>query len=176
MRVRKPPLKRKDYDRDRQALELRKAGATYDQIALQLGYSQRSGAHHAVQRGLSDFMQPVADDVRALELARLDTLLMGLWNAARNGNIGAVDRAIKIMERRSAYLGLDAPKRSEISGPDGEPIQVDQVNTIVLSDDERAERVASLLQRARTRALGPAVESEPHLAPEHGSTNGSVAH
>lgn len=172
---RKPPAK-VNYEREHQALELRKAGASYDQIAQQLGLAGKGVAHNVVMRALKAFMQEPCDDVRALEVSRLDQMLLGVWQQARSGHIGAIQSALRIMERRSAYLGLDAPKRSELSGPDGEAIQIDQVNTIVLTDDDRAERVTAVLQRARARALGPAPESEPYVAPVNGSTNGSVAH
>jgi len=172
---RRPPIK-VSYEREHQAFELRKAGASYEQIATQLGYSSKGSAHNAVMRALKKFMQEPADDVRSLEVARLDQLLLGVWQQARQGHLGAIQSALRIMERRSAYLGLDAPKRSELSGPDGEPIQIDQVNTLVITDDERADRVTAVLQRARTRALGPPDAAESYLATEHRPTNGSVAH
>lgn len=166
----------KTRERQRQALELRKAGASYDQIARQLGYSNESGAYKAIQTVLQATVQEPSDEMRTLELKRLDQMLIGLWPDAQRGHQGAVDRALKIMERRAAYLGLDAPKRSELSGPDGGPIEVDQVNVVTLSDEERDARIFAVVERARTRTGGPALPSQPHLAPEQGATNGSLAH
>lgn len=131
-------------ERARLALEARKSGATYDQIAKQLGYRGPDGAHRAVKRALIRLRQEPADDVRALEIARLDRLLMGQWRAAIGtaetpGDPAAVDRVLKIMARRAAYLGLDAPV----------VFSVQQVVTAVaaelgMTDEETAATVADL--------------------------------
>lgn len=100
----------------RRALELRKAGATYDQIAQQVGYTNRGSAHRAVMAALKEITAEPAQEVRQLELERLDAMLLGLWPAARKGNQGAVDRVLRIMERRAKLLGLDSPVKADIGG------------------------------------------------------------
>lgn len=97
-------------DRSRQALELRMAGATYSRIASALGIT-KGAAHKAVARAMEAVRaesDEVAEAYRDLELARLDRMQMGLWNQARSGDLAAVDRVLRIMERRSKLLGLDA--------------------------------------------------------------------
>jgi hypothetical protein len=47
----------------------------------------------------------------SLELKRLDTALNAIFEDVQNGKLEAVDRLLKIMERRAKYLGLDAPTR-----------------------------------------------------------------
>jgi hypothetical protein len=98
-------------ERQRKALELRKAGASYDQIAKQLGYRGRSGAHKSVMAALKKTLKEPAESVRKLELARLDEMLLALWPQVKVGNHGAIDRALKIMQRRAALQGLDEPKQ-----------------------------------------------------------------
>lgn len=44
----------------------------------------------------------------ALELQRLDALQAALWNEAASGNVAAVDRVLRIMERRARLLNLDS--------------------------------------------------------------------
>ena len=39
---------------------------------------------------------------------------------------------MQVMERRARLLGLDAPVQHEVSGPDGQPIQVEAVDVISL--------------------------------------------
>jgi orotate phosphoribosyltransferase-like protein len=95
--------------KDREALELRKAGATYQQIADKLGISL-SGAGVCVSRAMEALRLEVnekAEEVLQLELDRLDHMLLGLWDAARRGNTAAIDRVLKIQDRRAKYLGLD---------------------------------------------------------------------
>jgi hypothetical protein len=101
-------------ERQRQALELRKAGVGFQQIADQLGYGGPSGAFNAVARALQKVIQEPAEAVLALELARLDAMLLGLWPKARAGHASAVDRVLKLMDRRAKYLGLDAPVKVDL--------------------------------------------------------------
>lgn len=105
-------------ERELRALELRKAGASYAQIAEVLGIS-RSAAHKAVARALDKVIAEVrenADRLRALELERLDHLSRELWRQALKGHLGAIDRLLKVMERRAKLLGLDAPTKADIQG------------------------------------------------------------
>lgn len=94
-------------DRRRQALELRKAGVDFRSIAERLGYEGPSGAHKAVVTALKEITKQPAEEVRELELARLDAMLLSINTQIRAGNFGAVDRGLRIMERRAKLLGLD---------------------------------------------------------------------
>lgn len=100
-----------------QALQLRKEGCTYEQIAQQCGYRSRSGAYDAVQRELQRTMQEPADDVRQLEVMRLDDLYRAMIPKALKGDTWSVDRCLKIMERRAALLGLDVKVENAGSVP-----------------------------------------------------------
>ncbi|MEU8919453.1 hypothetical protein AB0D10_00780 [Kitasatospora sp. NPDC048545] len=65
-------------------------------------------------------------ELRALEDARLDRMFMVAYRrAVRDGDLSAIDRALRIMERRARLLGLDQPARTEITGQGGGPIEVD---------------------------------------------------
>lgn len=100
--------------RHKQALELRMAGYGYQDIADRLGYKSTASAYDAIQSALKKTLQEPADAVRSLEVKRLDTMLSGIWVAVRNGNLQAIDRALKIMTRRAELLGLDAPARVNV--------------------------------------------------------------
>lgn len=114
-------------EKQKQALELRKAGATYEAIAKKLEYANASGAEHAIKAALKATVQDSADSVRHLEVERLDAMLLGLWKMVNSGNLGAVDRVLRIMERRAKLLGLDAPAKTyskvEITDPYSEMIK-----------------------------------------------------
>jgi len=94
-------------EKERQCLELRRAGATFEDIAVRLRYTNRSAAYKAYRRAIARTLQQPADEIRTLEQDRLDKLLTAVWSAAMRGNLGAVDRALRISERRSRLLGLD---------------------------------------------------------------------
>jgi len=103
----------KAHDRHLQALELRKAGATYQAIADQLGYASPHGAHAAVASALKATLREPAEALRELELVRLDSALLGIWRRVQSGDYKAIDRLVRIMERRAKLLGLDTPRRTE---------------------------------------------------------------
>ena len=101
-------------DKERQALELRKAGASFQAIADKLGYADPSGAHRAVVRALASTIQQPADELRPLEAERLDRLLLAVWPDACNGDDRAINRALQIMGQRAKLLGLNAPTRVDV--------------------------------------------------------------
>ncbi len=101
-------------ERQRQALELRKEGKGFVEIAAKLGYKGPSGAHQAVMRALRRTLQEPCDELRRLELERCDALLAGLWPKAKKGHVASVDKVLKVMERRAKLLGLDAPTKIDI--------------------------------------------------------------
>jgi hypothetical protein len=121
-----------------QALAMRKAGASYPEIAAAgLGYKTTAAAAQDVQRALLAVVAEPAVEVRALELMRLDDLWVkaaevlnrqhvtvshGRIVKADDGEpllddgpvLAAIDRLLKIQERRAKYLGLDAPTKVEV--------------------------------------------------------------
>jgi hypothetical protein len=126
-------------ERDARAVELRRRNLSYRQIAKELDYRSTDGAVKAVQRGLADSVVETNDEVRQQELDRLDDLARGALRvmarvhyATSGGKVmkhpdtgelliddapvlNAIDRLIKIMERRARYLGLDAPQKVEMT-------------------------------------------------------------
>jgi orotate phosphoribosyltransferase-like protein len=96
-------------EKQRRALELRKAGMGFQSIADALGYANHTGAYKAVKAALKATIQHPADELRKVESERLDALLKACWQVALQGNLLAVDRVLSIMARRAALLGLNAP-------------------------------------------------------------------
>lgn len=129
-------------EKARQALELRKAGLSYEAIAARVGWSAKSTAYHAIGKALDAITREPAKRVRSLELERLDALLLALWQKARGGDAGAIDRILKIMERRAKLLGLDAPQRVEQTLEHSGHVTNDS-----LSPKQIAERARELLRR-----------------------------
>lgn len=90
------------------ALEMRGEGSTYRAIAAELDCSV-SVAFEYVDSELRKLPREAAERVRELELGRLDTMLNAIWKKVTNGNIRAIETALRIMARRAALLGLDKP-------------------------------------------------------------------
>jgi hypothetical protein len=119
-------------------MELRLGGASYAQIGEALGMTA-GGAYKAADRLMA--RQEVqsgerADKLRRIEAARCDRLLVALWPRAIQGDVKAIREALHISKRRSELLGLDAPRRQELSGPDGAPLEFD---LSLLTDEELAQ-------------------------------------
>lgn len=101
-------------EKQRRALELRRAGASYAQIGRVLGYRSTASAHKAVEVALTMTLREPAEAVRQLELERLDEAQRAIWPRVRAGDLEAIDRLCKLMDRRAKLLGLDAPKQVEV--------------------------------------------------------------
>jgi len=103
----------KAREKQGKALEYRKGGVTFQKIADLVGYKNACGAEKAVKAALDRITEAPAKEVRKLELERLDNILTSIWGQIAKGHLGAIDRALKIMERRARYLGLDTPLKQE---------------------------------------------------------------
>ena len=137
-------MKIKTAERQRQALALRAAGRTFDEIAEQLGYASHSGAIDAVRSILRRTEQEAADHYRELTLERLTAVLRYWWpvmmgvghktvTLGKNGSERQVpydledqEKATRLVLRAIAQmrtlLGLDAPIK--IADPDGRPLKM----------------------------------------------------
>lgn len=109
------------------ALELRKQGLNYEEIAEMMGIS-RQGAWDAVSKGLKNYARvtdEIAEDVREMEIARMDKMLATHLDLAVEGSTRSAEIVLKIMDRRAKLLGLDTPVKQKIehTGKDGEPIE-----------------------------------------------------
>jgi hypothetical protein len=104
-------------ERKKNAVELRLAGASYREIGDALGCSTVT-AMNDCKEALAEIPMQQADEMRTVELSRLDRLQRAVWGKAVKGDLQAVDRAIKIIDRRAKLLGLDAPQQVQITAND----------------------------------------------------------
>ena len=102
-----------DEARRAEAVGLRLSGMTYKEIGEEMGYSEVR-AHAVVTKelaGVREDRNETINEVREVELARLDKLTFGVWTDATLGDDEKIKSVLKLMERRAKMLGLDAPKR-----------------------------------------------------------------
>jgi hypothetical protein len=95
------------------ALEMRRAGADLDQIARRLGYVSVSAAKRDLSQAYTDVLKTPTEEARALDLLRIDRMIMALWPDARSGISAAVDRVAKLIDLRARFLGTYAPTQVE---------------------------------------------------------------
>lgn len=146
--------------RDAEAARLRSRGLTYRQIAEQLGMAGPGKAHEAVKRVLAETVADAAEDLRKVELERLDQMYRaalkvleadhyavshgkvvyledGSEPLADNGPVlQAIDRLLKIQERRAKLLGLDAPSKTNVTVSDAITAEIEQLATQLGMADE----------------------------------------
>lgn len=96
----------------------------------------------------------------------VDPALSQLIRIVQTGDSDAVQLAA-IKDVLDRAIGKPADKQ-QISGPDGGPIQTEDVG---ISDDDRAARILAVLERARGRLSGPADGQESDLGSAEGSAD-----
>ena len=139
----------KAHEKQKQALALALAGVDYQTIAEKVGYNSRQAAWKAVKSALNKTIKAAAEDVKQMQISRLDTMLKAIWASVVAGNLGVIDRALRLEERRARLLGLDAPIKQEHTGAAGGPIKTEDVTPI--ADEERINKLVALLDGARAR-------------------------
>lgn len=120
-------------ERDLTALALRREGRTFDDIAGALGFAGKQGAHAAVIRLLDNVLIENVDQYRTLENGRLDAMQAAVWSAALAADYAAIDRVLKIMERRARLNSLDMPARAPVD-EQGKAVRysIDDLRAIIL--------------------------------------------
>ena len=104
--------------RQAEALKLRAHGYTFRAIAQEMkcnvatAHSMVNDAFAAERKGISE----AKADLVELELLRCDTYLKAIADKIQDGDVQAVNTALKVADRRARLLGLDAPAKLEHSG------------------------------------------------------------
>ena len=129
-------------ERDRKAVQMHSRRKTYQQISDELGYGNLSNARRAVKKILDGIIVEGRDEAIKIELDGLDMMTRAVIDVLEakhylvsDGRIvylgdkddpdrkellddapvlQAVDRLLRIADRRAKLLGLDAPKRHEV--------------------------------------------------------------
>lgn len=104
----KPQPRPATVEKERQIIELRRAGASFVDIATALELPSVDAARLAFTRAMEHSLADAgADEMRALESERLDRLQRSAWTKAAAGDVVAIGVVLRIMERRAKLHGLD---------------------------------------------------------------------
>lgn len=124
--------------RDAAAAQLRAQGATYDEIARRLGWTDKSAAHKAVSRALAAVPADAVDQLRQVEDLHLHALRARAWAIVENPGplvsegrvikdtggepledentrLRAIGQCSRVSAQRSRLWGLDAPQAHKIT-------------------------------------------------------------
>ena len=91
------------------AVELRTAGHTYDQIAMELGYANRGTVYRVVSQVLKAQTLEAVGELRNLEVERLDSLQVAMWQKAIDGDVPSAIAVVRCIMARCRLLGLEGP-------------------------------------------------------------------
>lgn len=118
--------------RDRKAnsaLQLRIAGAEWDEIAQVLGFPSGHHAQVATERALESELhtEESKKHLRQIASKRLDRLVRSVWSKAINPDnpehLQYVDRARQLIDRHAKLHGLDAPTEMVVNSPTAEQLE-----------------------------------------------------
>lgn len=130
---------------------LRRGGGSFQEIADQVGIS-KTRVHQIVTEALDELSLQLSHTVehyRALELARLDKLILRLEEQTKRSPF-AVIAYLKVMERRAKLLGLDRPLKFAIENggapereltDDALDKEIDKLQREIASSEQRKLRI-----------------------------------
>lgn len=148
-----------DWARLQHALELRREGRSYQEIADRVGAASPGKAQALVSRAIRRVLRETAEEVRAVELSRIEALIQCLWDRTiadldtADPDYRRLDRLKQLIETKLRWCGAQAVIEGQ--GADNRiqiyvnsyttpapkpPAQVTEVKQIEeLSDDDKSD-------------------------------------
>lgn len=140
--------------RRRQAFNLRVAGASYRAIATNLGCNEATAFRdvQVVLQRIRKATDETGEEYLTLEVERIERAMVALADNVQKGHLGAIDRWLSLCESRRRLLGLDAPRRAELTGKEGAPLfpEEDELDYSQLSTPE-LKALEDLLEKCQPR-------------------------
>jgi orotate phosphoribosyltransferase-like protein len=155
------------------AIQLRAEGKTLKEIADELDIKSIQKVSHLIRDTVRDVLKGNTEEYAQLQVERYESLIRAYWQKAMVGDIGAAETVRRVMGDINNMLGLNAPKRTEITGPDGRPIEI--AMTVRRLDDALAA-IATRLQEAQESQESQEIvvnelpEEDPPKLPYPGAT------
>jgi hypothetical protein len=137
-------------EKRRNALLARQRGLSWAAVAREVGYQSEGAAHTAAMTALRDIPREAANELRRVELETLNELQVSLRaKLEEKPSAFLVDSILRIMERRSKLLGLDAPLaiRTEVVTVDAVDAEIQRLEA-QLEDRARAGTDRSTARQA----------------------------
>jgi orotate phosphoribosyltransferase-like protein len=132
-----------DNERAVRAYEMRASGASWWDIAEDLGVSENQAANlvaHKIAAAARLVDEGYKRTLLAMEIERLDRLQQTLWDRALGGELRAVDQILRIITTRAKILGLEHATTNNVTN-----------NTVVVAGN--SEEYIAALQRATKKEI-----------------------
>lgn len=127
-------------ERQRRALELRKAGSTYAAIAQALGYADHTSARQAVVRAFDEIIREPAIDLRGIQYERLNHMLLVLWPKVQGGDERAIGQALAVMDKMDRLMGTEESQKIDVD--------VNVAGAVLVIDGNKDEYIAAMKRMA----------------------------
>lgn len=144
-------------EKERKALELRKGGANFHQIAQAVGYADASGAYRAVKRAMKEITQEPAIELKTMQIERLNHMLLTLWPKVQQGDESSINTALRVMDKIDALMGTEAASQVDIN--------VNHKDSILVIDGNKDDYIAAMKRMVGVDASGrnlPQIGQAPH--------------
>lgn len=105
------PSKLLAREKQRRALALRQAGASYRQIAEDCDYYDASAARKAILSAFDEVIQEPVEELRKIQIERLNHMLLILWPKVQKGDNTSIRDALSVMSKMDQLMGTDAPQQ-----------------------------------------------------------------
>jgi hypothetical protein len=135
--------------KDAKALECRARGWTYQRVAEEMGYRDRSAARKACERALASSIRETSEEAKTLLIADLNAAKQAVWAVLEANHLvisdgrvvtldgepipddepvlKAVDRLVKIDQELAKIYGAYAPVKSEVITMDAIEAEIRQL-------------------------------------------------
>jgi len=135
-------------ERRKNAMELRASGLTYEDIAQQLGYHDRSHAKRDVDKGIDAVIMDSAKQVVAMDIAMMDEFKMRCLHALRtNGDLSQIDRILRVTDYKYRLLGISDETVRQLQSEHGITVNVGGSKTNVMVVQAAAETEEEFLAK-----------------------------
>ena len=111
MPVAPPPGYLSHFARLQHALELRREGRTYREIADRVGLKDEKAAQALISKAIKRVLRETAEEVRSIELSRLELLIKLLWEQmvtdlqGKDPDYRRFDRVKQLIEQKLKWCG-----------------------------------------------------------------------
>jgi hypothetical protein len=129
-------------EKQRRAIELRLAGATFQQIADQLGYADHTGARAACVAAMGELIIEPTAELRVMQYERLNAMLLRLWPRVQAGDDSAMAMALRVMDKMDRLTGTEEPQKHEVAHTHEAAVLVIDGNT-----DEYVRRLQQMAEQ-----------------------------
>lgn len=140
-------------ERREKCVRLRGAGYHWREVAQELGYCTHVEAMRDFKRAILERPHKAVDEYRAEADAVLADIIATYHKLAVQGDEKAAQVVIKAIATNARIQGFDAPQKTELTGKDGGPMQVENAADDILS------RLARIATGAGATADNPKPES-----------------